>query len=163
MLVHLGVVVIAVALAGATSFAHRTQLSIEKGQTVVFDQHSFTFLGWQKILTPSENGVQGLVRIDGGGVFKPGVASFDGNQQGTGTPSIDSSVVDDVYLSLASGPASLPSNQPLVVEVYVQPLVMWMWVGGGMIFFGAILSAIPGKRRKPTQPASLYFPELASG
>ncbi len=161
MVVHLGVVAIAVALAAATSFAHRTQLSIATGQTAYFDQHSFTFLGWEKITTPSENGVEGLVKIDGGGIFKPGVASFDGNQQGTGIPSIDSSVSDDVYLSLASGPASLPSKTSLVVEVYVQPLVMWMWVGGGMIFGGALLAAFPGKRRKPTEPSSIYYPALA--
>ncbi len=161
MVVHLGVVAIAVALAAATSYAHRTQLSIPQGQTAHFDRHSFMFMGWEKIATPSENGVEGLVKIDGGGIFKPGVASFNGNQQGTGIPSIDSSVSDDVYLSLASGPASLPSKQPLVVEVYVQPLVMWMWVGGAMIFCGALLAAFPGKRRKPTEPSSLYYPDLA--
>ena len=38
--------------------------------------------------------------------------------------------------------------------VVEQPLVMWLWVGAGLIGVGSILSAIPGRRRRPTDPVS---------
>ena len=38
--------------------------------------------------------------------------------------------------------------------VVVQPMVMWLWIGGTLIVVGSVLSAIPGKRRRPTDPVS---------
>ena len=159
MVVHLGVVVIAVALTAASSFAHRGELTLRPGATAVLDGHRLGFLGWAPIATPNEQGVQALVRVDGGGVFRPGLASFNG-EQSVGTPSVDSSVVDDVYLSLSSGPARLPSRAPLVLDVVVQPLVLWLWVGGALVGAGSLLAAVPGRRRRPTAPVSVLFPEL---
>ncbi len=49
MIVHLGVVVIAVGFAASHSFAQQTQLSIKPGQTAHFDGHSFTFLGMKSV------------------------------------------------------------------------------------------------------------------
>jgi hypothetical protein len=42
----------------------------------------------------------------------------------------------------------------VVVGVVVQPLVAWMWVGGALLVVGTILSAVPGRRRRPTDPVS---------
>ncbi len=159
MVVHLGVVVIAVALTAASSFAHRAEVTIGRGATRSVDGHALTFLGWRAIDQPNQKGVQALVRVDGGGVFRPGISSFNGEQP-VGTPSVDSSVLVDVYLSLSSGPASLPSGAPLVVDVYVQPLVLWLWVGGALVAAGALLAAVPGRRRRPTSPSSVLVPEL---
>jgi cytochrome c-type biogenesis protein CcmF len=44
--------------------------------------------------------------------------------------------------------------------VVVQPLILWLWVGGGVMALGTILSAWPGTRRRPTDPSSVA---LASG
>ena len=42
-----------------------------------------------------------------------------------------------------------------------QPLVMWLWVGAGLIGVGSVLSAIPGRRRRPTDPVSAPVVEVA--
>jgi hypothetical protein len=31
---------------------------------------------------------------------------------------------------------------------------MWLWLGGSLIVVGSVLSAIPGRRRRPTDPVS---------
>jgi hypothetical protein len=40
------------------------------------------------------------------------------------------------------------------IGVTVQPLVSWLWVGGAVVVVGAVLAALPGKRRRPTEAAS---------
>ena len=41
----------------------------------------------------------------------------------------------------------------------MQPLVMWLWIGGGLAFGGTLLAAFPGQRRRvPTAPASEAVP-----
>jgi hypothetical protein len=65
---------------------------------------------------------------------------------------VDSGVLDDVYLTVDS----LPSGRrgPVGIGVTVQPLVSWLWVGGGVVVVGAVLAALPGRRRRPTDAAS---------
>jgi cytochrome c-type biogenesis protein CcmF len=160
MVVHIGIVVIAVGLTAATSFAHSTQLRFNPGQRASFDGHVLVFLGWHKVVTPSEVAYDAAFRIDGA-PFNAGIGSFNGSAEGTDIPAVDSSVVDDVYLNVGNAPTSSFSGAPVTVNVYVQPLVLWLWVGGGVTFAGAMLAAVPGRRRRrPTDPASVPFPDV---
>jgi len=161
MVVHLGVIVIAVGLTAAGSFGHRGELAFARGQTLSFDGHTFTFLGWQPLDTPAEKGEQAVFRVDGGATFRPALGFFNGNAQGTATPAIDSSAVDDVYLSIAAAPPVDSPRGPATLDLIVQPLVMWLWVGGALTAGGAVLAAVPGRRRRPTDPVSVLLPELA--
>ena len=49
-------------------------------------------------------------------------------------------------------PAETGGN--LVLRITVQPLVVWLWVGGAVMLAGAVLAAFPGRRRRPTDPVS---------
>ena len=40
------------------------------------------------------------------------------------------------------------------IGVFVKPLILWLWIGGGLMALGTLLAAWPGRRRRPTQPAS---------
>ena len=53
MVVHIGVVVIAVGLAAATSFLHRGELRLAPGQTATFADHTVTFVGTRIVTSPS--------------------------------------------------------------------------------------------------------------
>ena len=59
---------------------------------------------------------------------------------------------DDVALTLLVLPQG--ENGAVTIRVTVQPLVMWLWVGGGVMAIGTILAAFPGKRRDPLDPVS---------
>ena len=50
-----------------------------------------------------------------------------------GTPAIDSSWRDDLYLTIAAIPANATLGPSTVwtFGVVEQPLVMWLWVGAG--------------------------------
>ncbi|MCU1495805.1 MAG: cytochrome c biosis factor [Acidimicrobiaceae bacterium] len=160
MVVHIGVVLIAVGLTAATSFAHSTERSFRPGETLRFDGHALTFVGWRQVTIPSEKAYEAQFRVDGA-PFSPGIGSFNGSAQGTDIPAVDSSLVDDVYLSIGYAPASPRPGQAVTVDIYVQPLVLWLWVGGAVTAGGAVLAALPGRRRRPTDPVSVPIPEIA--
>jgi len=157
MVVHIGVVVVAVGLAAATSYLHRGTLHLAKGQTTTFAGHTVEFVGTRVVTTPSHQSFQAVLRVDGRGLFYPAVSQFGSGTATVGTPAIDSGLRDDLYLTIANIPQSSGAATSTTVwtfGVVRQPLVMWLWVGAGLIGFGSVLSAIPGRRRRPTDPVS---------
>ena len=151
MIVHIGVVVIAVGLAAATAFGQRSEVHLARGQTTSFDGHTVELVDTRTVVSSSHTALQAGLRIDGGSVFYPAISQFGAGTQAVGTPAIDSSWRDDVYLTIDSIP---DKGAVWTIGVVVQPLVMWLWIGGGLVVVGSILSAIPGRRRRPTDPVS---------
>ena len=41
------------------------------------------------------------------------------------------------------------------MKIIVQPLIVWLWIGGGVMAIGSLMAIFPGKRRVPTSPVSL--------
>jgi cytochrome c-type biogenesis protein CcmF len=171
MVVHLGIVLLAVGMAAATSYAQRSELALRPHQTVHFDGHSFVFEGLRQVTSPASVDTQAVVRVDGRGLFYPAVTAFGGGTSDpVQTPAIDSGFFGDVYLTFdATGAASqggsssaqvianLPANA-VAVGVVVEPLIDWMWVGGMLVGLGGLLALWPGGRRRPTDPVSAPAP-----
>jgi cytochrome c-type biogenesis protein CcmF len=165
MVVHLGVVLLAIGLTAATSYAQRTELELARGQTRTFDGHTFTFERLATVTSPSRKATEALVQVDGGGIFHPAVTQFAGsNSQAVGTPSIDSAFTGDVYLTFdalggggaATGGQIFANLAPgsIALGVIVEPLIAWMWAGGLLIGVGGLLAIFPGRRRRATDPVS---------
>ena len=160
MIVHIGIVMIAVALTAATSYAHETELTFSPGQSAIFDGHTFRFIGWRTTKTASEAAYDAVFAVDGAR-FAPGIGDFNGDPQATGIPTVDSSLIDDVYLSIGNAPLHPRRGVGVTVDIFVQPLVLWLWAGGAVTAVGGVLAALPGKRRRPTDPVSVPIPELS--
>jgi cytochrome c-type biogenesis protein CcmF len=157
MVVHIGVVVVAVGLAAATSFLHRGELQLAPGQSATFAGHRVTFEGNRIVTTPSHTADEAILRVDRG-AFTPAVSQFGSGSSAVGTPAIDSSWRDDLYLTVVSIP---DKGAVWTFGVVEQPLVMWLWIGAGLIAVGSVLSAVPGRRRRPTDPVSAPVVETA--
>jgi cytochrome c-type biogenesis protein CcmF len=161
MVVHVGVVVVAVALAAATSFGYRGQVTLRPGQATTVDGHRLRFVGLEQVRTPARHATEARVLVDGRGPFLPAVSQFGANTEQVGTPSIDSGVEDDVYLTVNGLPVD--EGGPVTIGVTIQPLVAWLWVGGALLVAGAVLAAVPGRRRRPTDPVSAPVPGVGAG
>ena len=89
-----------------------------------------------------------------------GSGTFDGSSEATATPAVASGLIDDVYVSLESDPNGTGPKTPVSLGVFVQPLIIWLWIGGGLMGLGSLLAVVPGRRRRPTDPSSVPLPEL---
>jgi cytochrome c-type biogenesis protein CcmF len=164
MIVHVGVVVMAVGIIAATSYRHQTELALPKDQVVTYQGHTFEFLGLRQVDTPSHQADEALVRVDRGGVFAPAVSTFGNpNASAVGTPAIDSGFTGDIYLTFDAVPTSSTSgnqviphlaNGSIAVGVVIEPLLAWLWAGGLLVGLGGVLALVPGTRRRATDPAS---------
>lgn len=161
MIVHLGVVLIAVAFAASNAYVVDNQFRLAVGQTATIGGHTVTYLGQEIIERPEKRSFVAQVAIDDGKAYAPSLNQFRTSGQVIGEPSVRSSWQGDVYLSLVEKEGD---DGKASIRVVVQPLVVWLWVGGIMMFFGTLLAAFPGKgRRVPTAPTSAATPERPEG
>jgi cytochrome c-type biogenesis protein CcmF len=152
MVVHVGVVLIAVAFAASHSFAHTTSMQMNVGQTSSFDGHTFTYLGTENVATSTHTALAAVVKVDGGRAYTPAISNYPYAQEAIGTPSVRSTLTEDIYLMLPSPPAK--PGGPAVIGVIVEPLVTWIWIGGGVMLGGTLLSAWPRRRRGTSSESS---------
>jgi cytochrome c-type biogenesis protein CcmF len=160
MVVHLGVVLIAVGFAASHSFSQTAQLSLAQGRTASFDGHTFTYLGTEEFATPTHTGLRAEVRVDGGKIYSPAVNDYPFATETIGTPSVDSGSLEDVYLTFASTPTT--PQGPAGIMVIVEPLVSWIWVGGAIMLFGTVLAAWPRRGGRKRRGAAVPDPVALS-
>ena len=152
MVVHLGVVIIAVAFAASTSYVRQAEFTLQPGQSASFAGHTLTFEGTNAKAESAKTITQALVRIDGTGPWAPSLNRFANGSQTIGTPSVRSTLTDDVALSVIDIKGTDPAV--LTLRVTVQPLIIWLWIGGAVMALGTLLAVFPGRRRDPLSPVS---------
>jgi len=152
MVVHLGVVLIAVAFAASSSYVRQAEFTLQVGQSATFSGHTLTFEGTNLKEESAKSVQQALVRIDGTGPWAPSLNRFANGAQTIGTPSVRSTLTDDVALSVIDIKGT--DAPVLTLRVTVQPLIVWLWIGGGVMALGTLLAVFPGRRRNPLDPVS---------
>jgi cytochrome c-type biogenesis protein CcmF len=152
MIVHLGVVMIAVAFAASSSYVRQAEFTLTQGQSAQFAGHELVYVG-QNIKQESAKIVdQVLMTIDGTGPWAPSLNKFANGNQTIGTPSVRTTFTDDVVLSVID--IKDGENGSVTIRVTVQPLIMWLWIGGGVMALGTLLAVFPGRRRNPLDAVS---------
>jgi len=152
MIVHIGVVLVAVAFAASHAYGHTREFRLAPGQSAHLSGHTVTYLGTTTVKASNKTSMHARVRVDGGKVYAPAIQQFPFATQAIGSPSVKSGLRDDVYLTLAAAPDH--PGGTAVIGVIVQPLILWLWLGGAVIALGTVLAAWPGRRRRPTAPVS---------
>ncbi|HUF33804.1 MAG TPA: heme lyase CcmF/NrfE family subunit [Acidimicrobiales bacterium] len=151
MVVHIGVVLIAVALAASSSYVSSRELRLEEGESASLAGHTITYLGVTESRLDRKVKLEARVRVDGGQVYEPSLSRFEATGMTIGTPSVRTGLDRDVYLTLVQAPER--EGGPAVIGIIIQPLVTWLWIGGGVMALGTLLSAWPGdRRRRPADP-----------
>jgi len=159
MIVHVGVVIMAIGIVASTSYVARTEMVMRPGHVVSFHGHTFLYQGLRTVVTPVKTTTEALILVDGGGPFKPGVSQYAGRaSEPVGTPAIDSGFSGDVYLTFDAigargGASGAQADQGLAprsvaIGVIVEPLLPWLWAGGIIIGIGGFMAFVPLRRRR---------------
>jgi cytochrome c-type biogenesis protein CcmF len=153
MIVHLGVIVIAVALVASNSYTRSATINLPVGETREWGGHTFQL---QQVRLEQDSRVKAVkadVLLDGEKVYAPAITTYLRQGVDVPTPSVRTGARGDVYLTLERG--ATPGADEATIRVFIKPLVLWLWIGGGLMAVGTLLAAFPGRRRRrPTDPVS---------
>jgi cytochrome c-type biogenesis protein CcmF len=148
LIVHVGVAIAVVAITASTAFARQTEVVLNRGQEAVFAGYSLRYEDGRILRQP-----QRLVRVfdvavsrDGRslGRVTPSLNFYPASSDPIGTPSIKYGVLKDFYSSVIGFQGE---GEQATFRFFINPGVMWLWVGGAVMVMGGLLAAWPARRR----------------
>jgi cytochrome c-type biogenesis protein CcmF len=146
---HLGVLFVALGIAASSSFRSEREATLKPGETLSVAGRTVRLRqvwGREEVqrsvigatMEVLENGV--VV-----GTIEPKMNFYPTSDQPVPTPAVRSSIRGDLYLNLM---AFDRTGATATIKVIFQPLVPWMWFGGGIVVLGALISlSLFGRRR----------------
>ena len=160
MIVHLGVILIAVALGASNSFSKSQELSLVANVEASFSGHTFELKDVVEVRDDRSISVKALVLVDGKKIYAPAITKYTRIGMNVGTPSVRTSLTTDIYLTLEP-PVRQDANEARI-KVFIKPMIIWLWIGTALMAVGTVLAAFPGRRRKPTDATSAPVEVAAS-
>ena len=155
MIAHIGIAVIAFGFIASSAYGSEGEFSLAPGESGTVAGHEVTYLGLTDEIENGNRVVRVRVEVEGRGVFEPAVTRFAEFGQPISTPSVATSLIDDVYLSLATIPDE--GSSEVALRVLIKPLVAWMWLGGAVLAVGVAAALVPtriGARDRIRRPAN---------
>ncbi|MFV0258414.1 MAG: heme lyase CcmF/NrfE family subunit [Acidimicrobiales bacterium] len=146
MVVHLGVVIVALGIIASESYKSDRTIPMDVGQTVTVEGHEFRYLEPGADVNDRRVRTFALIEIDGSDVYAPAMTQFRQSGQVVGTPSVRAGLREDVYLVLDDVPAR--TDDAIRLRVVIRPMVSWLWAGGIIMGIGTALAVVPDRRRR---------------
>jgi cytochrome c-type biogenesis protein CcmF len=142
-LAHLGMVVLVVGIAGSHFWQQQKTIAMMPGDQVSVAGYTLTYTGTEQRQLADHTEVVGDMRL-GDQTLQPARATYAGlGGQALTHAAIRSTPIADVYVVLAG----VNSDGSASFQIFVNPLVIWIWAGGAIIILGVILGNVGERRR----------------
>jgi cytochrome c-type biogenesis protein CcmF len=166
--VHLGVLVMAVAVAISSGLSIDRTVTLAPGETATVGAYRITHE--QLVVEPLADDARVIetraeVAYDGpqSGTLATALRDYPSSATAIATPAVRTSLGEDLYVTLL---ASDPDTGAVTLHVFVNPMVAWIWIGGAIIGLASTFAIWPERRRQPavvTEPAPSAAPAPAEG
>jgi cytochrome c-type biogenesis protein CcmF len=159
-IVHMGMVLIFVGLAGA-AFNKDVQKEMKLGSTLQIGRYNLLLQSFESHPEKNYTAERMIIEVSENNKPKmmlyPERRFFPTNEESGTMVAIYSTLRDDLYV-VYSGQS--PDGQTPVIHAYLNPLVKWIWLGGAIVVMGTFVALLPNRRTVlalagSTEPASV--------
>jgi cytochrome c-type biogenesis protein CcmF len=146
--VHLGILIIAVGVAGSQAWSIQTERTLQKGEGVQVGRYHVRFDGLSASEESNHFKVTGTFTVTNDqhplAVMKPAKKFYPQEQTPIAYVDYLMGFIEDFYLVL--GDFARDGTQA-TIKVQVNRLVSWIWIGGFVLTLGAALAILPDRKR----------------
>lgn len=150
-IVHLGIVLIFVGITGS-AFKMEKQITVNKGDSFEIKNYTIRYDSLARYPTANKEVVAVTLSVYNAGkrvaVLTPEKNLHRGQDQPATEVAIHSTLKEDLYVILAGY-----EGETVTFKVLVNPLVVWIWIGGGVMGLGTIVALFPDRRRRSGIPS----------
>ncbi|MEW6141749.1 MAG: heme lyase CcmF/NrfE family subunit [Chloroflexota bacterium] len=149
-IVHIAMAIMAIGVIGSSAFTTENEAGLKPGQSITVNNYILTY----DTISMDESGdkftVSATVSVASGGKpigkMTPEMYFHRSYEQPVTEVAIRSTPFEDLYVILAGW----DKDGTAALKVVVNPLVSWIWAGGGILAVGGLIAFWPG--RKPAEP-----------
>lgn len=145
--VHLGMVFIAFGVIGSKVYQDTTEAELQPGGKASIGRYTVEYRGMKQSATPTRevNTATLLVSRDGRsvGTLDAEKNFFPVQQQPQTVVGLRSTLTEDLYVVLAN----YQPDGRVTLKIYLNPLVSWIWIGGGVLLLGGVICYWPERQR----------------
>ncbi len=148
-IIHIGVVFAFVAIIGSSFFKTEVKRSVREGQSFEVGPYKLVYLGLSSLDTVHLENVSARLNVMRDGktveVLEPAKLLYKRQQQPATRVAIRSTLGSDLYIVLAG----VDDKSGLVTfDVFLTPLVSWLWLGGVTMALGTVVTMWPNARER---------------
>jgi len=147
-IVHLGILVVALGVAGSQAWSVQTETTLERGQSVELAGYRVRF---DKLAASEESNhfkVTGTFTVANGrdplAVLAPAKKFYPQEQTPIAYVDYRLGLIEDLYVVLGD---FARDGSHATIKVQVNRMVSWLWIGGLILTLGAALAILPDRRR----------------
>lgn len=158
MVAHVGLVIIAIALTASGNYLQQDEVTLAEGESITVAGYEIELVAIFDVAHSERLEQRAVVQVDGRRLA-PSVDRFFARGRIIANPDTANSFTRDVQVSIVSLPGSRAQGagadlgagagagepQTAVLRVTVQPMVSWLWIGGGVMAVGVLLCLWPRK------------------
>jgi cytochrome c-type biogenesis protein CcmF len=138
-IVHLAVVIMALGVIGSHFFQTERQFVMEPGETGEIGAYQVTFQGLEERQTADASVIAAVVDVARNGEHRGTVEAYrffyrNFEDQPTAEMGVMTIGIDDVYVVLDRW----EDSGTVGLRVFINPMVSWIWVGGGVFVLGML-------------------------
>ncbi len=147
-LVHVGIIMIIVAIAVSHAYRKDVEVTLAAGEATTFGDYRFTFDEIDTVRESHRQRQEAVVSVEGpGGPFtlRPALNHYSAAMNAIGSPSVKSMLRRDVYASVLS---IAPDERQVGLHLYLTPGVIWLWIGGAVCVLGTLVALMPPPQKR---------------
>jgi cytochrome c-type biogenesis protein CcmF len=141
--VHLGIAMMFMGFAGS-AFNRNTSATVRTGDTFEIGRYRLVVSALNEGSTANYSWSRASIAVfDGGrslGTLTPERRFYPASEQGSSEVAIRRGLVEDLYLNFAG---VNEDGSATVLQIYIFPLVSWIWIGFAVLVAGAVICLIP--------------------
>jgi cytochrome c-type biogenesis protein CcmF len=145
-IVHLGLIVVAMGVASYFLYSTSAVGTLAPGESLSVGRYELTFNDLEMRSTETQDiaAAKLVVSRDGepDGTISPEMVLFRPQQGVTANIGLRSGLREDLYVVLSS----IGEDGRATIQAFVNPLVTWIWIGGGVMLAGIAIAFWPDRR-----------------
>jgi cytochrome c-type biogenesis protein CcmF len=148
--VHLGILVIALGVAGSQAWSTQSEATLNRGESLTLAGYTIRFDGLQAAEESNHFKVVGTFTVsDRKGPFTvltPAKKFYPQEQTPIAAVDYRLGFLEDLYLVLGE---FARDGSHATIKIQVNRMVSWLWIGGLLLTLGTVLAIAPERRRAP--------------
>jgi cytochrome c-type biogenesis protein CcmF len=147
--VHLGVMLVIVGITGSSVFKQEATAVLRRGESFSVGRFTMTLEDMVSRDTPNQEFLGARLAVFTGGrrvgTLLPGQNFYKAGQNPSTEVDIRSTPREDLYLIMTGFD---PQQGQATLKAYLNPLVAWIWIGGGVLILGSWFAMLPDLRER---------------